>query len=279
MKRATQQVALGALEVDLKGQGRDEIGDLEQAFGDMVRDLKLTQAQMIKAQRELAWREMAKQIAHEIKNPLTPMKLSIQHLRQAYKDGAKDFPGLLQSISDTLLVQIETLSRIATEFSTFARMPERKLEVCDLHEILGEARDLYAQDGKISFRTDLAAGHPRVNADREELRRVFINILRNAVQAMEHGGTVTMITRRTGERVLIQIRDDGPGIPPEVRARLFEPNFSTKTDGMGLGLAIVKNIIDDLGGTITVESSVGSGTAVMIQLALVRGTEATGNLE
>ncbi|HEY6192135.1 MAG TPA: ATP-binding protein [Bacteroidota bacterium] len=273
LKRATQQVARGTLDVDLEGEGRDEMGDLEQAFGEMVRDLKLAQAQMIKAQRELAWREMAKQIAHEIKNPLTPMKLSIQHLRQAYRDGAKDFSRLLESISDTLLVQIETLSRIATEFSTFARMPERKLEVCDIHEILGEARDLYEQDGKIKFVTDFGPGHPRVNADREELRRVFINILRNAVQAMEHGGTVAMSTRRSGESILIRIKDDGPGIPAEVRARLFEPNFSTKTDGMGLGLAIVKKIIDDLGGSITLESSVGNGTAAIILLPLVGGTE------
>jgi signal transduction histidine kinase len=201
------------------------------------------------------------------------MKLSIQHLRQAYRDGANDFSRLLESISDTLLVQIETLSRIATEFSTFARMPERKLEVCDIHEILGEARDLYEQDGKIKFITDFGPGHPRVNADREELRRVFINILRNSVQAMEHGGTVAMSTRRSGESIRIRIKDDGPGIPAEVRARLFEPNFSTKTDGMGLGLAIVKKIIDDLGGSITLESSVGNGTAAIILLPLVGGTE------
>jgi signal transduction histidine kinase len=268
LKKATQQVALGTLEVDLARRGRDELGDLEQAFGEMVRDLKLAQEQMIKAQRELAWREMAKQIAHEIKNPLTPMKLSIQHLRQAYKDGANDFSGILKSISETLLVQIETLSRIATEFSTFARMPERKVETCDLHEILSEAKDLYKQDGKITFRTDLESGRPQVNADREELRRVFINIFRNAVQAMEQGGTINLSTRRTGGNILIKIEDNGPGIPAEIQNRLFEPNFSTKTDGMGLGLAIVKKIIDDLGGSITLESSVGSGTSVLILLPL-----------
>jgi signal transduction histidine kinase len=273
LKKATQQVALGTLEVDLARRSRDELGDLEQAFGEMVRDLKLTQAQMIKAQRELAWREMAKQIAHEIKNPLTPMKLSIQHLRQAYKDGARDFAKIIESISDTLLVQIETLSRIATEFSTFARMPERRLEVCDLNEILREAKDLYEQDGRITLRSDFAVDRPLVNADREELRRVFINILRNAAQAMEKGGTIHLSTRQSGESVLIQIRDDGPGIPAEVRSRLFEPNFSTKTDGMGLGLAIVKKIVDDLGGSIEVESSVGKGTSVKIRLPLAGNTE------
>src|ERR1041384_2104028 len=276
LKTAAQHVAHGNLDVTIDRQNRDELGDLEESFGEMVRDLRHAQEQMIRAQRELAWREMADQIAHEIKNPLTPMKLSIQHLRQAYRDGAKEFGELLKSISETLLVQIDALSNIATEFSIFARMPERKVEICDLHEILAEARHLYEQDGQISFRDDLEKGELLVSADPDELRRVFINIIRNSVQAMEGRGSITLSTRRSGEIVLIGITDTGPGIPPAVRGRLFEPNFSTKTEGMGLGLAIVKKIVDDLGGNITIESPPGGGTRVTIRLPIARKSSTVG---
>jgi nitrogen fixation/metabolism regulation signal transduction histidine kinase len=269
LKLATQQIASGKLDVELPRKSGDELGELEQAFREMVRDLRNAQELMIKAQRELAWREMAKQIAHEIRNPLTPMKLSVQQLRQAYKDGAKDFGKIFQSISDTILVQIESLSKIATEFSYFARMPPRKIEVCNVHDILEEARSLYDQESKITFESDYAAEMPLVNADHEELRRAFINIMRNAVQALEHGGSIALRTRRSDGRVEIQIADTGPGISSESQRRLFEPNFSTKTEGMGLGLAIVKKIIDDLGGTISIDSTVGKGTTVSIRLPLV----------
>ena len=270
LKLATQQIAAGKLDVELPRKSGDELGELEEAFREMVRDLRYAQELMIKAQRELAWREMAKQIAHEIRNPLTPMKLSIQQLRQAYKDGAKDFGNIFQSISETILVQIESLSKIATEFSYFARMPPRKIEMCNVHDILEEAKHLYDQESKITFRSDYTAEMPLVNADREELRRAFINIMRNAVQALVHGGEVYLRTRRSNGSIEIQIADTGPGIPSERQHRLFEPNFSTKTDGMGLGLAIVKKIIDDLGGSISIDSTVGKGTTVTIRLPLVQ---------
>ena len=122
---ATREVGTGKLDVRVHRQSRDELGELEQAFEEMTNDLKRTQDENIKAQRELAWREMAKQVAHEIKNPLTPMKLSVQHLRQAYRDGVKDFDALLEQVSNTVLEQIDALSRIASEFSHFARMPEQ----------------------------------------------------------------------------------------------------------------------------------------------------------
>ncbi len=279
LKSAALEVARGNLDVKIERHSRDELGDLEQSFGEMVRDLRRAQEETIRAQRELAWREMAKQIAHEIKNPLTPMKLSIQHLRQAYRDGAKEFGVLLRSISETLLVQIDTLSTIATEFSIFARMPERKLETCDVHGILAEARHLYEQDGKIAFRSDLAPGKLLVSADPDELRRVFINILRNSVQAMEGRGVISLSTKRTGNDALVGIADDGPGVPPAIRGRLFEPNFSTKTEGMGLGLAIVKKIIDDLGGSIAIESPPAGGTEVSIRLPLAGRETAAGGAD
>lgn len=268
LKSATEDVRAGKLDVSLPNPRRDEIGDLEQAFQDMTKDLKTSREELIRTQREHAWREMAKQVAHEIKNPLTPMKLSVQHLRRAYGDRVKDFESVFQTVCDTLLDQIDALSRIATEFSHFARMPERRLESCDLVGVLREAVSLYGQAGQPKITLDTDACPAVVHADREELRRVFINIIRNAIQALEGRGTITIATRCLDGFVEVRIQDDGPGITAEAQEHLFEPNFSTKTDGMGLGLAIVKTTIDQLGGTISVRSVPGRGTTVSIRLPL-----------
>ena len=192
--------------------------------------------------------------------------MSIQHLRQAYHDRVEGFESILQSVSETILEQIDALNRIASEFSHFARMPERQLEPCNIHHVLREAVNLYAQNGHMTITLRLDARFPVVTADREELRRVFINIIRNAVQAVNERGAISILTLSREGVVEVQIGDDGPGIPPEIQSRLFEPNFSTKTDGMGLGLAIVKKIIDDLGGNISIASAPGSGTTVTIHL-------------
>jgi len=266
---ATREVGTGKLDVLIHRQSHDELGELEQAFQEMTDDLKRSQQEIIKAQREMAWREMAKQVAHEIKNPLTPMKLSVQHLRKAFRDGAHDFGGLLEQVSNTLLEQIDALSRIASEFSHFARMPERVIDVCSINDVLLEARNLFQQE-RIHFDIDMDPSAPVVVADREELRRAFINLLRNAVQAMKGEGRVRLSTKRINDTVEICVSDIGTGIPPEIMSRLFEPNFSTKTDGMGLGLPIVKRIVDDLGGTIDVQSTLASGTTVCIRLPIRR---------
>ncbi|MBI4548734.1 MAG: HAMP domain-containing protein [Ignavibacteriae bacterium] len=266
LKLATQRIAAGELELDIPVERKDELGELEAAFKQMTRDLKRTQEQMIKTQRELAWKEMAKQVAHEIKNPLTPIKLSIQHLRQAYADGVKDFGHVLHRVSTTILDQIDALSRIASEFAHFARLPERKLEPCNVNEVLLEAKNLFQQHKDIKFMMHLQADKFVVLADREELRRAFINLLRNAIQAMRERGTITLTTYTVHNLIEITITDTGPGISSKIKERMFEPNFSTKTDGMGLGLPIVKKIIDDLGGTISIDSVLGRGTTVIVRL-------------
>ncbi|HTK81855.1 MAG TPA: ATP-binding protein [Bacteroidota bacterium] len=268
LKDATKRLAEGDWNVRLRSGRKDELGDLEHSFDDMATRLRESQEQMLAAQREAAWKEMAKQVAHEIKNPLTPIKLSIQHLRRAFSDNVKDFGNVLGQVSATILQQIETLSRIASEFSNFARMPERKLAYSDVHEILDEARHLFDQHRAVSFTTDYRAAKSIILVDREELRRAFINILRNAIQAMKEKGNITIRTDSDVDVIDINITDSGPGIPPEVRDRLFEPNFSTKTDGMGLGLSIVKKTVDDLGGTIAIDSAPGTGTTVTMRLLL-----------
>jgi nitrogen fixation/metabolism regulation signal transduction histidine kinase len=272
LTEATRQVARGNLEVSVSrdqhaaGNAADEIGDLIQSFDAMTRDLKRNREELIRYEREVAWNEMARQVVHEIKNPLTPMKLAIQHLRQTYKDRVTGFGDVLEEVTRTVMEQIDALSRIASEFATFARMPRRKVALCHLNDVLQESVQLFAQQEEVHFDLRLSYDVPPVLADPGELRRAFINIIRNAIQAMNGKGLIIVSTRLQESIVISTVQDDGPGIPEELKERLFQPNFSTKTEGMGLGLAIVKKTIDDLGGTITIQSDPGEGTTVTVAL-------------
>jgi signal transduction histidine kinase len=268
LQKATEIIASGKFDIGLTRKRSDEFGDLEQSFINMTRDLREAQMQIIKAEREAAWKEMAKQVAHEIKNPLTPMKLSIQHIEKAYRDGAKNFGEILHQVTQTILQQIEILSNIATEFSRMAKMPDRKIQKVDTNEILRDASNLFSQYGKVNINTDLKASSPLIYADREELQRVFVNILRNAVQAMREEGKITIVTSTDETMVDIYITDTGPGIKEEVLKHIFDPYFSTKKEGMGLGLTMVKKTIQELWGTIEIISAVGKGTTVHIRLPL-----------
>ena len=262
---ATRRVAHGDLDYRIDQRRSDEIGELQEAFNKMTADLQSQREALVRAERELAWKEMAKQVAHEIKNPLTPMKLSIQHLRQAFRDGREDVSEILDHVTRTIVDQIDTLGRIASQFADFARMPERRAEDVDVLEVVQEAAKLFSEvDG---VRIDFEAPQSLiVHADREELRRAFINVLRNAVQAMNEDGVLTIRTRADDAFTTIIITDSGPGIPRDILPKLFQPNFSTKSEGMGLGLAIVKKTVDDLGGRVEVKSEVGKGTSVLITL-------------
>lgn len=262
----TKMVGNGNLEVRINSRRTDEMGELENAFDKMTADLKQKRDELIKYEKEIAWKEMAKQVAHEIKNPLTPIKLSIQQMYRAYKDGAKNFDEIFKQAYDLITEQIETLSRIASEFSSFARMPERKLELCFVQEVLDETIQLFVQYPDIKINKSYDAEKLFVIADRDELRRAFVNIIRNSVQAMEYSGVVEIFASKKENKIQVDIVDYGPGISDEIAKRIFEPNFSTKSDGMGLGLAIVKRTIEDMNGEITFETKVGYGTKFTIKL-------------
>ncbi len=267
LTKATKRVARGDLDGAIPETESDgEIGELVKSFGEMTRDLKKNRSELVQFERELAWKEMAKQVAHEIRNPLTPMKLSLQHLRQAYHDKSKQFGEIFDEVSQTIIQQIDALDRIASEFSRFARMPRAKLEQCDVNILLHEAAQLFEQEKAVKFEIHLEQDLPMVLADKQELRRAFINIIRNGIQAMNGNGTVTLRSRHEDGSVIAGISDHGTGIAPEIMEKLFEPNFSTKTDGMGLGLAIVKKTVEDLGGSIGVKSEMRKGTTMSITL-------------
>jgi two-component system, NtrC family, nitrogen regulation sensor histidine kinase NtrY len=268
---AARSVGRGDLDIVLEARSNDEVGDLIRSFNEMTTELKASRANLARAERELAWKEMAKQVAHEIKNPLTPIKLSIQHLVQAYKQGATDFGDILQRVSQTVVEQIDVLTRIASEFSNFARMPERTFERVELSKLLKETIDLFKEVQDIDFQFESPDTPAVVVADRDELRRVFINIVRNSVQAMEGQGVIVIDMRVRHQLCTIRITDTGRGIPEEIQSKVFQPNFSTKTDGMGLGLAITQKTIEDLDGTIRLTSKVGFGTTVEMSIPLRHG--------
>ena len=268
LTKAATEVGEGRLDVRVRQKGSGEIGELIGTFNAMVGELEKSREELSRAEREKAWKEMAKQVAHEIKNPLTPMKLSVQHLRQAFKDKASDLESIVLAVTQTMSEQIDTLARIATEFSQFARMPERRFERVELRSLLDETLRLFGEVKGIEFRTKFSDTGAALIADREELRRVFINIVRNSIQAMESGGTITIETSESAGRWSVSITDTGAGIPSELLSKVFEPNFSTKTEGMGLGLAIARKVIEDLNGTIEVRSAVGKGTAIKVTLPL-----------
>jgi PAS domain S-box-containing protein len=246
---------------------------------------------LIRSKKLTAWSEMARQVAHEIKNPLTPMKLSAQQLLQARRDGKHDFDAILEDGVAIIIEQIESLRRIAVEFSQFSRMPERKVEPTDLNEIVAESLAQYerALASSLEITKGLAAGLPAVEVDRDEIKRVFLNMIENAVQAMPAGGRLHVVSetgrpgrtdtdyafvassraahdRDLGDFVEVSFADTGCGIPEANSDKLFEPSFSTKTQGSGLGLAISKGIVDAYGGEIVIESEDGRGTLVRVRV-------------
>ncbi len=280
LREGLEAVGEGRFAEALPVDTRDEIGDLVRTFNEMRSQLADSRRRLAQQERELAWREMARQVAHEIKNPLTPMKLSIQHLRRAFRHEAEmdtdsKFGGLFDRITSTLIEQIEALVRIADEFSTFARLPTRVMEPLDLNEVIQEAVRLMEEDAAAHcIELDLHPAPLVVEADREELRRTYINLLKNALQALPEDRegrvcvTTTIVDGNDGPVVESCVTDNGTGIPPEVQDKIFEPNFSTKTSGTGLGLAIAQKTLDDLDGTIDYETTEGEGTTFRLQLPL-----------
>ncbi|MDX1547727.1 MAG: ATP-binding protein, partial [Rhodothermales bacterium] len=281
LRTGLRDVARGRFERKLPVGTRDEIGELVETFNEMQEQLAESRRKLAQQERQLAWREMARQVAHEIKNPLTPMKLSVQHLRRTFDDAAAGeaapapapdarFARLFERVTGTLIEQIDTLARIANDFSTFARMPTRVLERLDLNEVVRQAVRLMQNEAEAEIALDLAPEPLVVEADQEELRRTFINLLKNAIQALpeDGAGAVRVTTQREGEGAYAAVIDTGTGIPDALHAKIFEPNFSTKTSGTGLGLAIARKTVEEHGGAIGFETEAGVGTTFWVRLPL-----------
>ncbi|HEX2868902.1 MAG TPA: ATP-binding protein [Ignavibacteriales bacterium] len=267
LTRATISVAGGDLNFEVKNKQKGEIKDLVNGFNSMIKELKRSQTELAQMERESAWKEMARQVAHEIKNPLTPMKLAVQQLMIAYRDKSPKFDAIFDKVSKTIINQIDTLSNIASEFSGFARMPNLKMERVDLSMVIQEACDLYVEENvKISVSNEVQS--LTVEADKDQLKRTIINLVRNSIQA---GATaVTLKTESLDEVINLEISDNGRGIPEEFISRIFEPNFTTKEKGMGLGLKIAKKFMEGIGGSISIAESSEKGTKILLQFRKIR---------
>lgn len=266
------KVKLGHLNEKIDYKKNDEIGELVIEYNRMVDELSDSAEKLAKNERELAWREMAKQIAHEIKNPLTPMKLNIQYLQRAWNDGADNFGSYLKRVSTSLIEQINSLSNIASEFSKFAQMPTSRAEKVNLIEKIENVVVLYANsEGVILTFTNETQSVVYVKSDGEQLLSVFNNLIKNAIQAGIPGEDVQVDVKVSWADgfVRIVVCDNGKGIPEDIQEKLFVPSFTTKTGGMGLGLAIVRRIVENAGGNIWFESNAGGGTSFIVDLPYI----------
>ncbi len=265
-------IQLGRKNEVIAWKGKDEIGDLINEYNRMVSELAESADKLARSERESAWREMAKQVAHEIKNPLTPMKLSTQMLKRAWDDEAPGFNERIARYTQNLIEQIDSLSRIATEFSNFAKMPNMVKAKVDIHSLLLNAIDLHQGEQGVSIKLDVdpSALPCFVYTDKEQMLRVFNNLFRNAIQSIPENrkGELLVQIKSSENKYILSIRDNGTGISDKLRDKIFSPNFTTKNSGMGLGLALVKNIIESSEGEIWFESTVNVGTTFFISLPI-----------
>jgi nitrogen fixation/metabolism regulation signal transduction histidine kinase len=237
----------------------------------MVSELQASAEKLARSERESAWREMARQIAHEIKNPLTPMKLSVQHLRRAWKDQAPNLDQHIDKVTHTLIDQIDTLSSIASEFSKFAQMPGAHFEPTEMISRIKRVTYLFEDSCRVILHpVDPPGTEALVYADPEQLLQVFNNLIRNAIQAVPENREpeVDIYVSVGNGKVLVKVADNGTGIPDEQIERMFEPNFTTKSSGTGLGLAITKKIVEGAEGRIWFETQKDKGTTFFIEWPL-----------
>jgi signal transduction histidine kinase len=261
-------VQLGKLNKPLEYSGDDEIGHLVKVYNQKVADLEAAAAALARSERETAWREMARQVAHEIKNPLTPMKLSVQHFQRSFDKDDPEAGDRLRRFSQMMIEQIDTLTHIADEFSHFAKMPKAKAEMLDVNDLAEGVASLFSTNGEATV-TFQGSGSPAwVYMDKDELQRVCTNLVKNAIQAIPESseGLVDITVAIDQQWVLLSVTDNGTGIPAAVKPRIFQPNFTTKSSGTGLGLAMVRSIVEQASGDIWFEDNPGGGTRFVVKL-------------
>jgi two-component system, NtrC family, nitrogen regulation sensor histidine kinase NtrY len=267
-----QQVNLGKVNEVIEWNRKDEIGILVAEYNKMVHKLESSAEALAQSEREGAWREMARQVAHEIKNPLTPMKLSIQYLQKAIEAGSPNVKELSQKMAVTLIEQIDQLSKIAGDFSQFANIGNARLEIFDINESVNSVIQLYQTYPNLQIKGQLVQEPLLIQSDKLQMNRLLTNLIKNAVEAGEGSNSklvVNVSVQKESTTLLLTIEDHSGGIPESLAQHLFKPNFTTKTSGTGLGLAICKGIVEKAKGNIWFETKEGHGTTFYIRLPLV----------
>jgi two-component system, NtrC family, nitrogen regulation sensor histidine kinase NtrY len=279
LSKGLSTVGVGKKSEHLTYSGNDEIGELVKQYNRMVDEIEESSHKLADSEREYAWREMAKQIAHEIKNPLTPMKLNVQQLFKSWNDKVPGFDKLLDRFTRNQIEYIDDLSSIATAFSAFAKMPDTTPVEVNILDQIRITLELFKNTDNVSFRVHW----PRENkiivyADKEQLNGVFSNLIKNGIQSIPSGkdGLITLDPEVKGDKVVISVSDNGTGIPDALRKNIFTPNFTTKSSGMGLGLSIAKKYIESANGRIWFESEVDKGSVFYFELPVLYTVEKPG---
>jgi signal transduction histidine kinase len=272
LAHAAREVAAGNWNARVHIHSSDEIGELAETFNRMTRELQEQTARLVQSERVAAWRELARRLAHELKNPLFPLQLTVENLLRAREQSAEIFEEIFRESTSTLLAEISNLKAIISRFGEFSRMPQPQWQAVDLNETVQQLTRLFqaqfaASDREaIACSINLAADLTPIAADPALLHRALSNLVLNAMDAMPEGGALTLTTRQNHDTVTVEISDTGSGLTPQECEWLFTPYYTSKPHGTGLGLAIVQSIISDHGGTITVRSEPGRGTTFVIEL-------------
>lgn len=268
IRQSISGIRLGKANEKINWTRQDEIGSLITEYNRMIDELSKSALLLVRSEREGAWREMAKQVAHEIKNPLTPMKLSVQYLKKAWDENEENWDQRLARFTKTIIEQIDSLSEIANAFSDFAKMPVQKTEQVDLKHIINNSLELFKENTSIKYVLYLPEDEYIVKADKNQMLRAFNNLIKNSIQAIgsSKDGQITISVKKSQTELIVVFADNGSGIPKDMAEKIFSPSFTTKSSGMGLGLAIVKNIVLNAGGNIWFESKASVGTTFYISI-------------
>jgi len=247
----------------------DEIGQLARAFNRMTHELVAQRERLVQAERVAAWRELARRLAHELKNPLFPLQITVENMQRARERYPEQFDEVFREGSATLLAELANLKQIVGRFSDFAKMPAPEMQPVSFNDLVSDTLKLFeAQFARARVRADavLDARLLPIQADPEQMTRVLRNLILNAIDAMPEGGTLTVRTVALEGGARLEVSDTGQGLTPEESRRLFTPYYTTKTHGTGLGLAIVQSVVSDHHGRVSVESAPGKGTTFRIEL-------------
>lgn len=271
LRNSFAQVELGKNNQRIDYKSKDEIGYLVAEYNHKLTELAEAVAKIAQSERESAWREMAKQVAHEIKNPLTPMKLSVQHLQRVFDPNDPSSKTKIDKVTASLIEQIDALTSIANAFSNFAKLPQPKMSPIEVNGLVQTVVDFFHQESNALVTAQLFESELRVNGDKEMLLRVLNNLITNGIQAAISGSKpeISVSIALQEDRVLIRVKDNGTGIEADQAERIFEPYFTTKSTGTGLGLAMVKQIVEQHDGTIYIEHTDSKGTTFCISLPLI----------
>ena len=271
LARAAEEVANGNWDARVPERGHDEVSVLARSFNHMTEQLSSQRERLVQSERVAAWRELARRLAHELKNPLFPLQLTVENLIRAHQLSQQEFDEVFRESTETLGMEIANLKTIIGRFSDFSKMPRPELEQIDAKDVVARVRSLYANvsangNGKIRIETSVADEPMPLTADPELLHRALSNLVLNAMDAMPDGGKLVISAQPKSKTVELRVADTGEGLTPEECERLFTPYYTTKQHGTGLGLAIVQSVVADHGGTIAVESPASGGATFIITL-------------